>query len=284
MKENDLRLWDRIPPDTELVASDGPANEGLPTLTPYVLKGAEPLPTIIVCPGGGFRILAPIEGEPVAQWLNTIGYNSFVLNYRVFPYTPNTAVKDAVRSVRYLRHNASKLNINPDRIGMIGFSAGGRLAAFLGTHFENGETNPDSEFGKIITEMFTEKDPDQIDRTSAKLNAMVLCYADVLNTREKIIKAGREAPPQAVIDALSPLNHVSINTPPTFLWISQTDELVSYRENLGFAENLARHNVQIEFHLFAKGHHAVGLGVDQPGVSQWPKLCEIWLKNLWPEQ
>jgi acetyl esterase/lipase len=284
MKENDLRLWDGTPPDTELVTSGGPDNVGLPTLTPFILKSAEPRPTIIVCPGGGFRMRAHHEGEPVARWLNTIGITAFVLNYRVFPYTPTTAIKDAVRAIRYLRYHTQKLNIDPNIIGMIGFSAGGRMTAFLGTHFENGETNPDSEQGKIITEIFTEKDPDQIDRTSAKLNAIILCYADVLNTREKIIKAGREAPSQAVIDALSPLNQVSGKTPPAFLWISQSDELVSYRENLNFAENLARNNVPFEFHLFAKGRHAVGLGTDQPGVSIWPKLCEIWLHNLWMEK
>jgi acetyl esterase/lipase len=284
MKKNDLRLWDGTPPDTELVAFGGPDNEGLPTLTPYIVKGAEPRPAIIVCPGGGFRMRAPHEGEPVARWLNTIGITAFVLNYRIFPYTSTTAIKDAIRAVRYLRYHTQKLNIDPERIGMIGFSAGGRLTAFVGTHFENGETNPDSEQGKIITEIFTETNPDLMSQTSTKLNAIILCYADVLNTREKIIKAGREAPPQAVIDALSPLNQVSVKTPPTFLWISQSDEMVSYRENLNFAENLARNNVPFEFHLFNKGSHAIGLGANQPGVSLWPKLCEKWLQNLWPGQ
>lgn len=101
-------------PRWRLVSTSGDLNnKGVPTLNPYLLSGDEPRPAIIVCPGGSFQFLAEGEGKPIAEWLNRIGLNAFVLNYRVAPYTPFTSTKDAVRSIQYVRHHAHQLHVDP---------------------------------------------------------------------------------------------------------------------------------------------------------------------------
>jgi hypothetical protein len=176
----DIKLWEKNLPDADLVSSIVDLNnEGLPTLTPYLLKEEKLHPAIIVCPGGAFQYRSSHEGEPIAKWLNQMGINAFVLNYRVAPYTPFTSIKDAVRAVRYIRYHAPELNIDPERIGMIGFSAGGYLTAFVGTLFDNGIIEPESRNAQIMSMLFGELDfNDPIDRTSSKLNALILCYAE----------------------------------------------------------------------------------------------------------
>ena len=162
MGTKDIKLWERNVPDADLVSSIGDLNnEGLPTLTPYLLEGENLRAAIIVCPGGSFQFRAPGEGDPIAKWLNRIGINAFVLNYRVAPYTPFTSTKDAVRAVRYLRYHAQEFNIDPARIGMIGFSAGGYLTAFVGTHYDNGMIEPESRNAQLMSMLLGE--PDALD-------------------------------------------------------------------------------------------------------------------------
>ncbi len=110
----DLKLWEKNVPDGDLFSTSGDLNnEGLPTLTPYLLSGDKLRPAIIVCPGGSFQFRAEGEGKPIAEWLNRIGLNAFVLNYRVAPFTPFTSTKDAVRAVRYIRYHAHQLHVDP---------------------------------------------------------------------------------------------------------------------------------------------------------------------------
>lgn len=145
-------------------------NEGLPTLTPYLLKGDKPRPAIIVCPSGSFQFRASDEGKTIAKWLNQIGINAFVLNYRFYPFTPFTSTKDAVRAVRYIMYHALEFNIDPERIGMIGFLAGGYLTAFVGTRFDNEVIERNSRNAKIMSMILGESDfNDPIDKTSYKL-------------------------------------------------------------------------------------------------------------------
>ena len=106
----DIKLWEKNVPDADLASSVGDLNnEGLPTLTPFLLRGKKLRPAIIVCPGGAFQLRASSEGEPIAKWLNLIGINAFVLNYRVAPYAPFTSTKDAVRAVRYISLSCPKI-------------------------------------------------------------------------------------------------------------------------------------------------------------------------------
>jgi acetyl esterase/lipase len=283
----DIKLWEKNLPDTELVSSiEDLNNEGLPTLTPYLLKCEKLRPAIIVCSGGAFQYRASHEGEPIAEWLNEIGINAFVLNYRVTPYTPFTSIKDAVRAVRYIRYNALELNIDPERIGMIGFSAGGYLTAFIGTHFDNGIIEPESRNAQIMSMLFGKLDfNDPIDQTSSRLNALILCYAETAPFSKKKLPPGTLLPKDITtdefIDFTSTHKHVTAKTPPTFLWVTATDHLNFQRQNLLFAQALSEQNLPFELHIFSKGPHGLGLGKDEPAVAIWPNLCENWLQGLW---
>ena len=287
-----LNFGKKNPPDADLVSSTVDLNnEGLPTLTPYLLKEEKLHPAIIVCPGGAFQYRASHEGEPIAKWLNEIGINAFVLNYRVAPYTPFTSTKDAVRAVRYIRYHAPELNIDPDRIAMMGFSAGGYLTAFIGTHFDNGMIEPESRNAQIMSILLGELDfSDPIAQTSSKLNALILCYAETSPfsfSKEKLEKLPpgsllpKDITMDEFIDFTSTHKHVTAKTPPAFLWVTATDDFNFQRQNLNFAQALSQQNLSFELHIFSKGDHGLGLGKDEPAVAIWPKLCENWLQRLW---
>jgi acetyl esterase/lipase len=282
----DIKLWEKNVPIADLISTIGDLNnEGLPTLTPYLLKGEKTRPAIIVCPGGSFQIRASNEGKPIAKWLNQIGINAFVLNYRVAPFTPFTSTKDAVRAVRYIRYHALEFNIDPERIGMIGFSAGGYLTAFVGTRFDNGITEPDSRNAQIMSMLLGEPDyNDPIDQTSSKLNAIILCYAETSPfSKEKLPPDSlitKDITVDEFIDFTSNHKYVTAKTPPTFLWITATDHWNFQRQNLLFAQELNELNLPFDLHIFSQGPHGLGLGEDEPTVAIWPKLCENWLQGL----
>ena len=286
MDLKDIKLWEKSAPDADLIASVGDIqNEGLPTLTPYLLAGEKHRPAIIVCPGGSFQFRAPSEGEPIAKWLNQIGINAFVLNYRVAPFSPFTATKDAVRAVRYIRYHAQALRIDPQQIGMMGFSAGGYLTAFVGTHYDNGMTKPESRNAQMMSMLLGEPDSDDpVDHTSAKLHAMVLCYAETAPFSKGRLPPDSLLAKDITVDELIGFTanhkHVTAKTPPAFLWITATDHWNFQRQNLLFAQALNALGLPFDLHIFSKGPHGLGLGEAEPTVAIWPKLCENWLRGL----
>lgn len=273
-------------PDADLISTKGDMNnEGQPSITPYLLKGETLRPAMIVCPGGAFAFRAPNEGKPIAKWLNQIGINAFVLNYRVAPFTPFTSTKDAVRAVRYIRYHALKFNIDPERIGMIGFSAGGYITSFVGTRFDNGITEQDSRNAQITSMLLGEPDlNDPIDQTSSKLNAIILCYAETAPFSEKKLPAEslltKDITMDELIDFTSNHKYVTEKTPPTFLWITAMDQWNFQSKNFLFAQALNKLNKPFDFHIFSQGPHGLGLAEDEPTVAIWTKLCENWLRGL----
>ncbi|HEX3048560.1 MAG TPA: alpha/beta hydrolase [Bacillota bacterium] len=291
MKSKDIKLWKSASSESDRAHSEvNPDNEGLPSLTPYIIKGDTPRPAMIVCPGGDMKYRAAHEGAPIAEWLNEIGITAFILNYRLLPYPPIAAVKDAVRAVRYLRYHAQEFDIDPDRIGMIGFSGGGNFSASVGTSFDNEIIEPNSRKEQLFKTFFGEPDlSDPIEQTSAKLGAMILGYPVIFMTKERLAGELTGVPypiPQDIsvdelLEVASLQNHVSAKTPPTFLWVTATDNLNLCYDSLLFAQSLSQHNVPFEFHVFPKGGHGLGLAQDEPAVAVWPKLCEVWLRNLW---
>lgn len=283
---NNIKLWEENIPDADLISTIGDINnEGCPSLTPYLLKGEQTRPAIIVCPGGSFQFRAPGEGKPIAEWLNQIGIHAFVLNYRVAPFTPFTSTKDAVRAVRYIRYHALKFNVDPERIGMIGFSAGGYLTAFVGTRFDNGIDKPNSRDAQLMSTLLGESDlNDPIDQTSSKLNAIILCYGETAPFSMEKLPSDYRLAEDITVDELIGFtsNHmyVTAKTPPTFLWVTATDEWNFQRQNLLLAQALNVLNLPFDFHIFSKGPHALGLGEAELTVAIWPKLCENWLQGL----
>jgi acetyl esterase/lipase len=241
-------------------------NAGCPSLTPYLLEDVGPHPAIIVMPGGGYMRRAPHEAEPIARWLNALGIASFVLHYRVSPFRYPASLEDAQRALRLVRHQASAWNLDPERIGVLGFSAGGHLAATVGTRYSAGEPAAD----------------DPVERQSSRPDLLILCYpvitmgaAGHAGSRAALL-GDRESDPD-LIALLSNERQVSGDTPPTFLWHTADDGAVPAENSQRFAAALAQQGVPFELHIFERGAHGLGLGQDAPGVQLWPALCAAWL-------
>ena len=240
----------------------------IPTLTPYLppkdkMTGA----AIIICPGGGYGHLADHEGRPVAEWLNTLGVTAFVLKYRLGPrYHHPAPMQDAARAIRIVRARAAEWGLDPQRIGILGFSAGGHLAATAGTHFDSGK--PDSQ--------------DVIERVSSKPNLMILIYPvitmrDMTHAGSKKNLLGDQPSPQLVA-LLSNEEQVTKETPPTFLVHTMNDAAVPVENSLLFVSALRKAGVPFELHLYERGPHGFGLGGKDPILTTWPDRCADWLR------
>ena len=264
-----LPVWPAAPPDgwTRKDQESWSKNEkenfmvvsavSRPTLELFLVAKARPhAPTVIVCPGGGYSIEAiEHEGWEIAKRLNGAGINAAVLKYRL----PNRAtdhplhkapLQDAQRSIRLLRSLADRYRIDPDRIGILGFSAGGHLAAVTST------TTHDS-YAHV----------DGVDELSARPNFTVLIYPAYLEIDGKL--------------ALNPEVQVSKENPPAF--IAQTlDDPIQVENALAYAEGCRIAGVEAELHVWAKGGHGYGLRSKQPGLSTWPDLLIDWLKRTTP--
>ncbi len=249
----------------------GTEHEERPTITCYLLPdeaGREAAPAVIVFPGGGYTHRADHEGEPIARWLNTLGIHAFVLNYRVAPYRHPAPLTDAQRAIRTVRARAAEWHIDPRRIGILGFSAGGHLASTAGTHFDHGQ--PEAE--------------DPIERMSSRPDFMILCYPVITmgdytheGSRENLL--GPDADPE-LVESLSNERQVTPETPPTFIWHTSDDGAVPVENALLFAGALSRAKVSFELHSFMSGRHGLGLAEDHPEAYVWTELCERWMRKL----
>jgi acetyl esterase/lipase len=256
-----LLLWPQGAPFAK-----GSAPEDCPKITPYLVKSATPTATVVVCPGGGYTRHAPHEGEPVARWLNRAGVSAFVLNYRVAPYQHPCELLDAQRGIRFVRFHARECNLDPKRVGILGFSAGGHLASSAGTHYDKGKPSPDP-----------------IEREGCRPDLMILCYAVITFGEHRhngcmVNLLGKDAP-EDMRNLLSNEKQVTADTPPTFLWHTENDAGVPVENSLLFAQALRRHKVSFEMHIFKAGRHGLGLAPDDPHVGTWTRLCEEWLKK-----
>jgi acetyl esterase/lipase len=247
----------------------GDANIDKPDLTLYIASQNKVPTGVIVCPGGGYAHLAmSYEGTDIAKWLNTMGISGFVLKYRLGPkYHHPVELEDAQRAIRYVRAHAAEFGIDPHRIGIWGFSAGGHLASTAGTHFDNGTPNS----------------PDPIDRESSRPDFMILSYPVITFEEPYAHRGSRDAllgpnPDPALIELLSNEEHVTKDTPPTFLFHTSDDPVVPVQNSINFYLALRRAGVPAEMHIYEHGRHGVGLAQDMPELSTWPTLLANWLK------
>jgi acetyl esterase/lipase len=251
-----LPLW-----PAELV----PVWEEAPRLTPYLVDGPGPHPAIVVCPGGAYRRRAPHEGEPIARWLNSLGIAAFVLDYRVAPNRHPAPLHDAQRAIRTVRHHAAEWRADGTRVGILGFSAGGHLAAAAGTHPGTGELGA----------------TDPVDRHSARPDLLVLCYPVITFGEHRhegsMLNLLGDDPSDEARQALSVERCVTAETPPTFLWHTAEDGSVPVQNSLLFAKALARNDVPFALHVFPHGRHGLGLAADDRLVGAWTRLCAGWL-------
>jgi acetyl esterase/lipase len=244
-------------------------NSRLPRNGPYLLAypvAAHVSPAVIIAPGGGYIIRAERhEGIIVAQWLNSIGVSAFVLNYRLDRHP--APLSDAQRAVQYVRAHASRLRIDPARVGIMGFSAGGHLAAMAGTMSVPGDPQA----------------VDAVSRVSSRPDFMVLAYpvisfGELAHAPSKEMLAGPR-PAVELLEKLSVERQVTAATPATFIWAARTDGMVDYRNAQVFADALARCSVPFELHLFSKGRHGTGLSLREESTKAWPMLCKKWLEK-----
>ena len=240
-----------------------------PSLTPFVVsKGRGSGAAIVVCPGGGYQHLAmDYEGYDVAKWLNTLGVSAFVLKYRLGPrYHHPIELGDAQRAIRMVRTRAAEYGVQPDRIGIMGFSAGGHLASTAGTHFDNG--NP--------------KAADPVDRAGSRPDFMVLCYPVIsfvafAHQGSKQMLLGDNPDPK-LVELLSNELQVTRDTPPTFLFHTTTDATVPVENSVMFYSALRKAGVPAEMHIYERGRHGVGLASSDPVLSSWPARLADWLR------
>lgn len=241
-----------------------------PTLTPWIAKNPNGK-AVVVCPGGGYGALAADhEGKQIAQWLNSQGISAFVLKYRLGPrYRHPVMIGDAQRALRIVRTRAAEWNVNPGKIGIMGFSAGGHLAATAATHFDAGNGSA----------------ADSIDRASSRPDFAILCYPVVTLTEEAYVHKGSrrnllgETPDSALVQNLSNERAVTKETPPTFLFHTDADTGVPPENSVLFYLALRKHGVPAELHIYEKGPHGVGLAWSDVALSSWPARLADWLRN-----
>ena len=257
-------LWDGGAP-----GALGTEDADRPTLTVYHPRHATGT-AVIVAPGGGYGGLATNhEGRQVASWLNAVNVTAFVLKYRLGPrYRHPIQLGDAQRAIRLVRSRAQEFGIAADRIGMMGFSAGGHLTSTAGTHFDAGK--PDAS--------------DPADRASSRPDFLILGYP-VISFDPAITHAGSrrnllgDTPDPALVDDLSNDLRVTPHTPPTFLFHTTADTGVPAENSVRFYLALRKAKVPAEMHIFEKGPHGVGLALGDPALSAWPALLVNWLRG-----
>jgi acetyl esterase/lipase len=229
---------------------------------------------VVICPGGGYGTLANNhEGKQVAEFFNALGVTAYVLKYRVAtkdrpgPLHP-APLQDAQRAIRLMRANAEALGIDPKKIGLIGFSAGGHLASTAGTHFDVGDA--------------AAKDP--IDRVSCRPDYLMLCYP-VITMEAGVTHAGSrknligDNPDDKLIAQYSNEQHVTDKTPPVFIFHTSEDTSVVPENALRFYTACKKAKVPVELHLYEKGKHGVGMNPKTgTATDQWGDRLAAWLK------
>lgn len=241
-------------------------NVSRPTITVYSPNGKNTGAAVVVFPGGGYEILAiDLEGTEVCDWLTSKGITCVLLKYRVpgdaskafpksgpYPKSP-MALEDAQRALGLLRFRAAKWHIDPHKIGVLGFSAGGHLAAAISTHFEQ----------RLYQAV------DAADKESCRPDFAIALYPGHLSLADNSI-------------ALNPdiRTHITGRTPPTFLLQNEDDHVDRVEDSLSYYVALKRAGVPVEMHLYAQGGHAFGLRQTNFPVTAWPQLVETWLRTI----
>jgi len=257
----------------EIPGALGKEAKDIPTLTPYLApSGKATGASIIICPGGGYAMPAPHEGSGYAIWLIEQGITAFVLKYRLGSagYRHPAMMQDVQRAIRYVRANAVQWRLDPNRIGVMGSSAGGHLASTALTHFDVGNSAA----------------PDPVDRISSRPDLGILCYPVITmgsNTHggSKNFLLGNNPDPE-LVEFLSNEKQVKNDTPPVFLFHTFEDSAVKVENTLDFAAALRQHGVPFSLHIYPKGSHGMGLGSlqgDPASRHPWTNECALWLKE-----
>lgn len=260
-----IPLWEERAP-----GALGDAAEDIPTLTIYMPTNTTgPMTAVVIAPGGSYRALAMNhEGRQPANFFNSIGIAAFVLKYRLGPkYHHPVEIGDAQRAIRIVLARAAEWHVAPDRIGIMGFSAGGHLASTASTHFDSGRTDA----------------ADPADRVSSRPDFAILGYP-VITLTESWTHQGSKTnllgpnPDPGLARSLSNETQVTAATPPTFLFHTNADTTVPVENSVQYFLALRRAGVPAELHIFKDGAHGVGLALQDPTLSEWPKALANWMR------
>ena len=239
-----------------------------PTLVVYTPRtGTANRTAVIYAPGGGYtRVSSGVNGGIVTEWLNSLGITVFMLKYRHADYGHPAPLQDALRAVRLVRSRAPEYGINPDHLGLLGGSAGGHLAASAATLYDAPEGRTGSPLDKI----------------SARPNFLVLIFS-MISLRDVRVDRAHPLlgahPTEELKHHLSVDEQVTKDTPPTFLVHSAEDKTVPVENSILFYSAMRRAGAPIEMHLYAKGPHGDGMSPELGPISEWPRLCAIWMRS-----
>jgi len=245
--------------ENELSYNDA-APGGNPQVAEFLTESWYPLPAVIVLPGGAYRNHAAHEAEPIAEFYKSCGFHAFVLRYRLLPNLYPAALCDVQRLIKYLRANATQLKVDPDKIFVLGFSAGGHLAA-------------NSAVAEDVCRL-----GDGLDEQNHRPNGVLLCYP-VVNTGHSCVVniAGGDA---AVCEKLCIDKRITDDTPPMFIWHTAEDATVSVQQSLSLASALREHKIPFQLHVFPHGSHGLGLARHLPEISVWAELSAQWIRSV----
>ncbi|TRX23982.1 alpha/beta hydrolase [Flavobacterium franklandianum] len=280
-QNQEIPLWQNIPGaikstdyKEEITKDDEGVIRGMskvsqPTLTVFLADQSSNNGTaVIICPGGGYTHLAiNKEGYKIAKWFNGFGISAFVLKYRMpsdLTMKDKTIgpLQDAQEAIRMVRRNASKWHLDPNKIGIMGFSAGGHLAATVSTHYED----------KVY---------DSKDEVSARPNFSILIYP-VISMQDGITHSGSkkyllgENANNEMVEKFSNERRVDDKTPKAFLVHATDDKVVPVENSINYYLALKQNKIPVEMHIYENGGHGFGLGVQETNIN-WPKACEKWM-------
>ena len=249
----------------------GDSSVDRPTMMRFVpVRGAGSGASVVIFPGGGYTHLAvDKEGVQVADWLNGLGVTAFVVTYRLGPrYHHPAMLLDAQRAIRTVRANAVRWGLDPARIGVLGFSAGGHMAATAETHFDEGSPS----------------DTDVIQRASSRPDFAVLVYPVITMDGPLAHRGSREnllggSPTSDLVRLMSAEAQVTSRTPPTFIVATTDDATVPVANSEMFYDALRTAHVPAELHIFETGRHGFGLAPANPTLAAWTLLCAAWMRR-----
>jgi acetyl esterase/lipase len=260
-----ILLWPNGAPGAQ-----GAEDRDKPALTIYMPPNTTgPMTAVIIAPGGGYgRLSMNNEGRAPANYLNALGIAAFVLRYRLGPqYHHPIELGDAQRAIRTVRARASEWHIAPDRIGMMGFSAGGHLTSSASTHFDAGKADA----------------ADPIDRVSSRPDFAILGYPVITFVESWTHQGSKtnllgDGPDPALARSLSSETQVNASTPPAFIYHTNADTAVPAENAVAYYLALRKAGVPAEMHIFKDGPHGTGLGMQDPALAEWPRLLANWLR------
>ena len=255
-----MNLWEKTPGLCEEV----------PQITPYLPAKRQSDAAVVIFPGGGYAGRAGHEGEGYARFLNEAGIAAFVVDYRVAPHRFPLPLLDARRAVRFVRAKAVEYGVDPNKIAVMGSSAGGHLAALTATY----------------TGTLPEEAADTIDKQDSRPNAQILCYPVIcapngdgvahMGSYQNLIGGGNTALEQKA----DPIQNVTAATPPTFIWHTSDDDCVNVINSYRYATALRGQGIPVEMHILPHGPHGMGLAPGNAYIARWAEWLLRWLSYI----